>query len=117
MLEQNNCPSCKGNKSLSGSFESSEYGADTIEFFPQDVKYFIFRPKVSLKSKHKFQACTECGCVWNFVDPKILQRYLVSQKLDGVNFPKPKSKILHYGIWLSLLAASLVLAVLLSHAR
>jgi 2-keto-3-deoxy-6-phosphogluconate aldolase len=116
MLEQNNCPYCKGTKSLSGGFESSEYGADTIEFFPQDVKYFIFRPKVSLKSTHKFKVCTECGCVWNFIEPKVLQRYLSAQKLDGINFPKPQSQLLHYGAWLTLLAVSLIVAVLLSHA-
>ena len=115
MLEKNNCPACKGTKSLSGGFEYSEYGADRIEFIPQDVKYFIFRPRISLRSKRKFKVCTECGCVWNFIEPIALQQYLSSQKLDGVNFPKPKSKLLHYGIWLTLLAISLILTVRITH--
>jgi acyl dehydratase len=59
-------------------------------FYPENLGFFAFVRSIPLAMKQEFQACVQCGHVWNHVDPEALRKLLLKRRAG-----KP---VLHAGL-------------------
>jgi hypothetical protein len=107
----NKCLACGSNKCVRGCIQSREpetnYGA---KFYPYDIDYFVLHPSIKLLKGEEFEACLDCGHVWNSVDPEKLKALLEKRGVPEGEVPKRKSLAAHYVKWVSLI---IVIAVII----
>ncbi|MCY4746644.1 hypothetical protein NYO99_16830 [Pelomonas sp. UHG3] len=77
------CPSCAGDAVVKGSLVASDEDERfNGRFFPENLKFTAIRRSVVVLGDQGFVACTNCGCLWNYVEPAKLQA-LLKQKRKG----------------------------------
>ncbi|MEY4563151.1 MAG: hypothetical protein RLZZ618_2428 [Pseudomonadota bacterium] len=74
------CPACGQAHGVLGHLtaEESEYRV-TPSFYPEKLRFALFRRSVPLAKGMSFAACPTCGCVWAHVDPAALQTLLLQR--------------------------------------
>jgi hypothetical protein len=80
-----NCPICKSPRTAEGRVMSD--GSDdgrAEKFFPKGLKLFKIRRAVRLSGGHAFQACCQCGHVWNRLDPQALRALIEASGKDAL---------------------------------
>jgi hypothetical protein len=100
------CPSCASKSVIRGSLVASDEGEKFNGlFFPEGLKFMAIRRSVAVLQKQGFLACTNCGCLWNYVEA-IKLRELLKNKREGESAYAPG--LSHRAKWGLLLILALV---------
>lgn len=71
------CPSCASKLVVKGSLVASDESEKFNGlFFPEGLKFTAIRRSVAVLEKQGFLACTNCGCLWNYVEATKLRELL-----------------------------------------
>ena len=103
--KQLTCPSCNSKSCYFGSLEDN-YSDELsfTRFYPSYIKEPKFldlkEPNISIKNGNKFYACSDCGLLWNSIDPFELKQLFKKVGFDGKRqVPRTKgSKLLLWAI-------------------
>ena len=69
------CPQCGGLRIVSGRF--TEYGGSgTVVFRPDTLRSLAITLSGGAELNRESLACRDCGLVWNFADPAVLNKFL-----------------------------------------
>jgi hypothetical protein len=81
--EETECPSCASKVVVKGSLVASDEDEKFNGlFFPEGLKFTAIRRSVAVLEKQGFLACTNCGCLWSYVEADKL-RELLKNKREG----------------------------------
>jgi hypothetical protein len=81
------CPSCASDAVVKGSLVASDEDERfNGRFFPEGLKFTAIRRSVVVLEQQGFVACTDCGCLWNYVDPAKLQELLKNRQVGESPF-------------------------------
>ncbi len=73
------CPVCESTELITGRvMGQGSQGGWTHRFFPAGLRFFKLKRSVPLLGRFDFQACSQCGHVWNKLDAAALKELLAS---------------------------------------